>query len=413
MSAFGWIWRIAYIVISLALLVYFVVRETSNPIIFGDEAKVDQTVNVVSVVDSEERVRVEIVEVPVVDESARAIQSALEDELFRTREVLAESLAARLEYDVASLQVAYEERGELMRQGRGVIDSVVAELITDTEAIASSTAVTVASIDMQLNELDAAEAEISISLRLLEDAWKGLAAVGEISGEALDERNYDFIDYEVGISETLTDIARKLESEMNLPDIDLATLIPFFNDMDFQRQTMGQRRAPIRLVGNDTLRIPIPKRAGKLLSEQGVNEKLQSQRTMLTRAKSRQANALDALNDEVANLRDVVAEVKGLQQFSEDLQASSTLLDSPDELFFLSDETTPEQREAWLDFNQQFQDLQRAADAEGVQEAQTRLEEATKRLHETYVDAAASDPADDVEWLEGFFEETEDNTPAN
>ncbi len=182
--------------------------------------------------------------------------------------------------------------------------------------------------------------------------------------------------------------------------------------MNFQRQTLGQRRAPIRLVGNDMLRIPVPKRAGKLLSEQGVSEKLVSQRTMLISAKARQSAALNGLTEEVANLRSVVSEVKGLQRFSEALEASSAMLDSPDKLFFLSDETLPEQREAWLDFNEQFQNLQRAADAEALQEAQKQLEDATKRLHQTYVDAAAREPADDVEWLEGFLEETEENPAA-
>lgn len=413
MSAFGWIWRIAFLLFSLFLLGYFVVRERADPIVFGGGAsEVAQTLELVPSVQPEQKVRVEVIEVPVVDESAKAIQSALEDELFRTREVLAESFAARLEYDVASLQVAYEERGERMRQGRAAIDAVVADLITETEMIASSTAVTVSSIEMQLNALDAAEVEIDEALGFLEDAWKGLAAVGEISGAALDERNYDFVDYQVGVSETLSGIARKLGTEMNLPDVDLATLIPIFNEVVYERQTVGVRRAPIRVVGNSSLRIPVPKRAGKLLSEQGVSEKLMSQQTMLTSAKNRQSKALEALTYEVGNLRTVVAEVKGLQRFSEDLAKSASRLDSPDELFFLDEATTPQQRDAWLDFNEQFKNLQRAKDPEARQEAQKSLEKATMLLHQTYVNAAADEQADDVEWLEGFFEENEQPRPA-
>ena len=425
MRAFILILRLLGYALSLALLAYFVVREfddrwlTEKVFPAGTTAPVAPTAEVAQANEEAAPEPASGAGEIFFEFDAEKAQASLEEELLRTQSALARALEAKLLRNLDNVRGAYEERGELMTEVRDTVGTLVAEIAREGEETATETASAIEGIERNLQALSASSDELDRSLQQWAEAYHNLTEIEKISSRVLDERNYTFVTYEVGTAESLAQISRKLAAEHGVENADLGTLIPMFNDIEMQTRQFGTRRAPERVVANETLRIPLPKTTGELLDERQMSARLLTQRAIIEGAKRRQEGVQVELGGQVAQLRRTVQRVEGLRELTGLISASLESLDDGDALEMIGDEATPAQRDAWEYFNQAFRQYRLTPDSELRQLAKQDLESATRALLDAYIkehpatedvdwiDGARRDTPSDLAWLEAFIERYE------
>lgn len=350
---------------------------------------------------------------------AKGTQTSIEEDLVRTQAALAQALETRLLQNLETVQGAYVERGRAMAEVRDTVSALIAEVERDGADTSSEMGLALAGIAANLTTLTESKEALDRSLVIWSEAFHGLNQVEAISSAVGDERNYNFVEYEVGYSETLPQIARKLEFEYNVEHANLIELIPIFNQIDFQIQQLGGRRATTRIVANQSLRIPLPKTSGELLDDQQVGLRMQSQRASIESAKRRQAAVQTELGSQIALLRKSVQRMEELRVLTGLITASVENLDGGNIDDLMGDNTTPEQRAAWDRFNEAFRQYRVTPNAELQNRAKRDLKNATRALLDAYTKAATSEPApnlsvgsdrvgpSDLDWLEKFIQRYE------
>ena len=426
MRAFTLVLRLLGYAFGLALLAYFVVREIddrwlTNKILPSEQSQ-EWSAPVAAVdepMPEEAPESDEPAELVVFEFDAVATQASLESELQRTQSALARALEAKLLRNLDNVRGAYQERGEVMTEVRDTVSGIVAEIEREGAEATTETARAIGGIETSLAALSRSNQELDRSLEIWAEAYHSLTEVEKISAKVLDERNYNFISYEVGTAETLPEISRKLALEHGVENADLGTLIPMFNDIDLVTRQFGTRRTATRTVANETLRIPLPKTSGELLGDQQLGTRLLSQRAMIAGAKDQQAGVQAELSTQVALLRKTVQRVEGLRALTGLMNASLESLDGTDSLEMIGDEATAEQRAAWDYFNEAFRQYRLTPDRELQRLAKADLESATRALLDAYITAEPSNSAlalsngpdsaesTDLDWLESFIERYE------
>ncbi len=307
----------------------------------------------------------------------------LERRLVETHAALAESMEQRLYDRLQAVQGAYVDQSTLMEETRSVVEAINHRLRNENLALARDLRSTMNSLEEELLSLDQATDDLDQARQNWAETYRRLAEIGEVSGDMLNEANYRFETYQVGVHETMAQVVRNVESQFDLAGADTRTLLEMFNEVDTRLRTGVGRRSTSRVVANSTLRVPIPRSAGRMMEDYGVSTVLDAQREAMEQAHSRQLAISRSMGEQVSELRDFVQRLDRLEALSRDMERSLSALD-PQDLTFLPEEVSPAQREAWERFNALFDEYARTTNRELRQSVARRLESAARELISVY-----------------------------
>lgn len=319
--------------------------------------------------------------VPPVDpgELQKSVEEALTQQVGQLAALMENRLASSLEDArdrIAGQSEKLQSADEIIQQALGAYQESAQPSLEDLSE-------TLGLIDEMQSESEAITSGLENARTAWDQLFDDVSAIGERSDDRLDEANFEFQTYAVGAAETLSEIAKRLESEYNLPESDLSFLLNRFNDIEYRINAPGGRRPSYRVVANDSLRVPVPKTAGTILEDYALPEKLDAQISYINQATTANTSLQRNLTRQVGKLRQLEAGVQAMAAMSEalaDIDLSTDFQPAQSGL-------TPEMQDAWQQFESAVTDFRSADGYEEEQLARENLKGAISRLLEQYEDS--------------------------
>ena len=399
----------------VALGGYFIYRETTDPILFpgGDkEATATQAEaegKTTTAPEPDERDGGESLpsadaESDVGAPPSGTVQKSFEEEISGQFGQLAALMETHLSSFVGAMQEQTDQQASKLETASRIVQEALSTYEADTRESLSGLSDTLNLID----EMRAESEAITSGLKEAREGWNQLfddvTAIGNRTEDRLSEANFEFQTYTVEGAETLSEIARKLETSYGLPESDMTYLLNRFNDIEYRYFIPGGRRSPYRVVANQSLRVPITKSAGEILGEYALPEKLRSQVSSINQAATANTNLRNNLSRQVDKLKQLEANMNAIESVS----ASLAQLDlSTDEPMAEEESLSPELRQAWLEFEAVAHAYRAASGSEEEKLAQERLKGAITRLLGQYEKDYLKDaeaPDDPVDFYLRFIE---------
>ena len=401
------------VILLVALGGYFIYRESTDPILLPGGSEKDGESIQETTADLMEMVPLPEDSQPGSSPEVVAGQSPVNPEVVQTsfeEEITGQfgELATLMEIHIASFVGSMQEQSTAQSDKLETAARVVQEALTTYEEEAKNS---VTDLTDTLNLIDQMRSESDTITSNLEEArtgWEQLfdvvATIDAMSDDRLTEDNFNFETYSVGPSETLSEIARKLEGIYNLPESDLSFLLNRFNDIDYRFYDPGGRRTPYRVVANESLRVPVPRTAGAILGEFEVPEKLKTQVSTINQVVAANTSLRKNLSRQVDKLQKLEANLSAIESMSQSL----TNLDfSTPNAISGEENLSPELQEAWLEFELAAAAYRTASGSEEEKLAEERLKQAISHLLQQYEAdylRIAEDPQDPVDFYLRFME---------
>jgi hypothetical protein len=309
------------------------------------------------------------------------LESSVEEALTKQVGQLAALMENQLSASLESAQDRISGQSEKLAAVNEIVGEALMTYQENTRLSMEELSDTLSLIDEMQGESEAITSGLESARTEWDQLFDDVTAIDQRSGDRLDEANFEFQTYTISGAETLPEIANRLEAEYNLPESDLSFLLNRFNDIEYRLHVPGGRRAAYRVVANDSLRVPVPKTAGTILSDYALPEKLRSQVAHINQAASANASLRKNLSTQVRKLKQLEAGVQAIASMSETLARIDLSTDTP-----LPDDSdlSPELQEAWQRFESAAADFRSASGYEEEQLARERLKQAISNLLETY-----------------------------
>ena len=332
------------------------------------------------------------------------VQARFEEEMTGQFGQLATLMESRLSSYLGSLQTQTEAQAGKLEAASEVVQAALDGYQAATRSSLTELSGTLGLID----EMHSESASINSNLEEAREVWGQLfddvSAISGSSANRLGEENFEFQTYSVEGAQTLSEIAKSLESSYNLPESDLSFLLNRFNEISYRYYYPGGRRPAYRVVANETLRVPVPKTAGRILEDYAFPEKPRSQVASLNQASAASTSLGENLSRQVGKLKSIEAHIHAVESLSESLgqmDLGAVGMNGGHETL------SPDLQQAWLAFENALNAYRSATGSEAEKLAQADLQRAITRLLEQYEQDylnAVDTPEDPLDFYLHFIE---------
>jgi hypothetical protein len=352
---------------------YFIYREWTDPILIPGKAKAPADVEAVQSGPAA------LEAAPQVD--PEELRQRVEEEMTGQFSQLATLMESRLSTHVGALQDQAEDQAGKLESASELVNAALDGYQAQTRDSLAGLSDSLGLIDTMRSEAGTINSSLDDARQVWAQMFDDIAAIGETKDNRLDEENFDFQTYEVQRAETLSEIAKALEASYNLPASDLGFLLNQFNEIEYRYYDPGGRRAPYRVVANDTLRVPVPRTAGEIIDDYALPDKLREQVASINQASSANASLRSNLTRQVDTLKRIEAHIRAVDAVSAslaqmDLQAEGPLQENPD--------LSPALQDAWRAFETAATAYQSASGSEEEKIARENLQRAITALLEQH-----------------------------
>jgi hypothetical protein len=400
------------IVLLFALGGYFIYRESTDPILFpGDRDGVAESVGepamkepgpTKAVIDQSPPPAGSAVDLSAA--SPELIQASFEDAIAGELGQLSALMETQLSNYIGSMQEQSSTQGEKLASASRIVQEALETYEEETRDSLTDLSDTLNLIDEMNSESDAITSSLDEARTGWDQLFDDVATIDEMSDNRLDEENFEFQAYTVGTAETLSEIARKLESTYALPESDLSYLLNRFNEIEYRFYDPGGRRTPYRVVASESLRVPVPRTASEIIGNFDIPEKLKSQVSTINRVATANASLRSNLSRQVEKLQLLEANINAVQSLS--LSLAQLDLSNPESM---SGETalSPQLQEAWREFEAAAAAYRAASGSEEEKLTKDRLKKAISNLLHQYEKAylnISETPRDPVDFYLRFME---------
>ena len=378
----------------LLFVAYFGYREWTDPVIFNfspaestdeEESVSERDLSKAELSLPEPEPKPEPAPEPELNpEVIESVRESVEEEFDETYILLARVMERRLESAEQNLGERFGAREDAIQS----VNAIIAEAIGGYREASSRSSDEIADIFSLISAMNNEADEVESTLENARAGWSELfeevSSITSLSSERLDAGNYDFRTYPVGPSQTLSEVVTDLQQRYDLPASDLTYLLNRFNELDYRLVTPGGRRAPYRVVANETLSVPIPKTAGDLIGERGLPEKLNTQIATIETLTQKNAAIRADLRKQVGKLREVEGSLKAIRALTGTLEEIDLETVSGTENLISEEVQDPELRAPWEAFQEASLAYRNASDSENLRIARESLDAAIRRLLEAY-----------------------------
>lgn len=389
-------------VLVIALGGYVIYREATDPLLLpGDQVAVADPAREVAsgepVPDGAGDAPASGETVLVAQADPESVQASFEEAIAGELGQLSTLMEAQMSTFIGSLQEQSSAKGDKLAEASRIISDALGAYEETTRKSLADLSDTLGLID----EMNAESVTITSSLEAARAGWDQLfddvATISDMSGDRMDEENFEFQAYVVGTAESLAEIARELEATYALPESDLSYLLNRFNDIEYRFYDPGGRRTPYKVVANESLKVPVPRTAAEIIERFDMPEKLKSQVSTINQVVAANDSLRSNLSRQVDKLQGLEASINAVASMSQSLAQLD--LSSPDAI---SGEAglSPELREAWLDFEAAVAAYRAASGSEAEKLAQERLKMVIAHLLQQYekayltIEETSGDPMD-------------------
>ncbi|MEX0325563.1 MAG: hypothetical protein AB3N33_05695 [Puniceicoccaceae bacterium] len=379
------------VLLLVALGGYFIYRETTDPILLpGGQEEVAETAA------ADAAASPGAAATPIADDDSavtpdgtaeqpgaepEVVQASFEEEISGQFGQLATLMESHIASFVGSMQEQSSAQGEKLESASLIIQEALDSYEAEARNSVTELSDTLNLIDEMRNESDTITSSLDEARTGWDQLFDDVSTIDALSGNRLDEENFEFQTYLVGATETLSEIAKSLETAYDLPESDLSYLLNRFNDIEYRYYSPGGRRTPYRVIANESLRVPVPRTAGEIIGDFEIPEKIRSQVSTINHVVAANTNLRNNLSRQVGKLQRLEANLSAIESMSQSLAELD--LSNPESITTEA-ALSPELREAWLEFEMAAAAYRAASGSEEEKLAQERLKQAISHLLQQY-----------------------------